>query len=130
MARLESNHGEQSGPPYEWGVARVGDERVIARGTPEGLVELYRVKDTSIYPRAAVRVDAVVWRGNVVEPLWNPDYKTVDFQHSHAGRMDSHPIDEPFDEAVFLLDRIHVATHLLDFPDSSNASNSEGNNGL
>lgn len=116
MSDAESEHGEQSGPPYEWGVARVGDERLIVRQPPEGMAELYRVKDTSVYPRAAVRSDAVVWRGDIVEPIWNPDHKTVDFQHDYGGRMESHPIDEPFDSPVFLLSRVHVAMHLLDFP--------------
>lgn len=122
---LKTEHGEQSGPPYEWGVAQVGDEHLIVRDPPEGMAELYRVKKKSIYPRAAIRVDAVVWRGKVVEPVWNPDYKTVDFCHDFAGRMDSHPIDEPFDEPVFLLDRSHVAMHLLDFPDSQSGGTNE-----
>jgi len=113
----QSVHGHQSGPPYEWGTAEVGSERLVVRDMPEGMTDLYRVKDKSIYPRAAVRCDAVIWRGDVVEPIYNEEYKSVDFQHSFAGRMDSHPIDEPFDEPVYLLERIHVATHLLDFPD-------------
>lgn len=108
MSESVSEHIDQS-IPYEWHAVDLGDRTAIVRSVPEGTAEMYLVSARSRNVRMLAQADAVLYEGNVTEPVYDADAKSVEFIHDYAGRVGFHLTDEWLDDPAVRLKRLPTA---------------------
>lgn len=97
-------HTNQS-VPYEWRAVDCGGETLVVHDVPEGIVDCYRVADTTRNPRVFLQHDAVLWEGMVVEPVYDDTTRCVRLQHVYAGTKERVGVTEWVEKPVVLLER-------------------------
>lgn len=102
----ETSHIDQS-IPLEWRAVDCVDETLIVHDVPEGRPECYRIQRTTRNARALAhsRVDAVLYEGTVVEPIYDAATRRVLLQHTFAGTKARLPTEEWLTEPVVVLER-------------------------
>jgi hypothetical protein len=89
--------------PIDWRAVDLGDRTLIVHDGCEGEVRAFLVSAKSRNVRTFAKADAVLYRGNVCEPVFDEETRTVEFYHQFAGRMGRASVAEWFDEPAVRL---------------------------
>ena len=97
-----TRHVEQN-PPFEWRAVEHAGEQLVIHQPPERLPVCYRVTDSTRNVRALVHADAVIYNGNICEPIYREQYGSIALQHDYAGELASLRLDAWLDEPAVRL---------------------------
>lgn len=104
LASDHTTHTEQS-IPYEWRAVELGEETLVIHDVPESLPECYRIAGRTLEASMLEVVDAVLYEGTLVEPVFDDQTRKIRLSHAYAGRRASFDPEMEFDSPVVLLER-------------------------
>lgn len=100
-----SRHVEQT-IPKEWSAFDIGDRQIVAHDRPEGGVRCYVASTTTRNLRLLAKADRVLFDGEVLDPHYDSETKSVVLQHTMGGRRYSGDISGFLDEPAVRLRKL------------------------